>query len=506
MSSNRGRRYDSEPKLNIKKVISVIVAFFVIIMFFVGIKQLFKDKADTKTKTFATGYYTIYENGKWGVIDTKQNIIINPSYDEMIIVPDNTKPLFIATVNTNYETGAFETKVLNEKGEERFTDYNKVEVIYNQDKSNNLWFEKNMLKVQKDGKYGLINLEGKEILPTEYNEIRVIPGTKNVVLTIKDSKQGIVDNTGRVLVENKYASISSISDKYEDGFIVKADNGKFGVVNSNGELVVETKYDEIKNASGNKMYVVKEGNTWKIIDEDKKEYLSGAFEDVKEINLGNVVIKKGGKYGITATDGSKKIDTIYDDLKFIFTDTYIAKKGDKYGIVDINNVEKLAFEYISINYETEADFIRAAKDNTQTELLDRNFNVKAQGIVSEINTEKNYIRIRAGEDYKYYNFKLEEVNNTDILSTNTIFLSKNNGKYGYVNKNGIVVVDYIYDDATEQNKYGYAAVKKDGKWGCIDQQGKVIVEPTYTLENNLVIDFIGAWHLAEDINANYYTK
>ena len=44
-----------------------------------------------------------------------------------------------------------------------------------------------------------------------------------------------------------------------------------------------------------------------------------------------------------------------------------------------------------------------------------------------------------------------------------LFLSKKDGKYGYVDKKGNVVVDYIYDDATEQNKYGYAGVKKDGK-------------------------------------------
>ena len=49
-------------------------------------------------------------------------------------------------------------------------------------------------------------------------------------------------------------------------------------------------------------------------------------------------------------------------------------------------------------------------------------------------------------------------------------------------------------------------MKKDGKWGSIDQKGEIIVEPKYTLENNIVIDFIGTYYLAEDINANYYTK
>lgn len=506
MSRSRGKRYDDEPKLNIKKVVSVIIALLVVVMFVIGIKELLKEKDDVKQKTFITAYYTIYENGKWGVIDTKQNVIIKPSYDEMIIIPDNSKPIFICTLNTNYEQGTFETKVLDNNNKELYTNYDKVEALYNQDKSNNLWYEKNILKVQKDGKYGLINLEGKELASPIYDEIKIIPETKNVVLTVKEGKQGIIDNIGNVIIENQYIQIEPITNKYENGFIVKAENEKYAVVNSKGKLVTESKYDEIKKVYGNSMYVVKEGSTWKIVNEEGNTYLENAFEDIKQINTNNVIAKKNGKYGIVLITGETKIDYLYDDLKFIFTDTYIAKKGDKYGIININNEEKLSFNYTYISYEEEADFIRAQKENSQTELLDREFNVKAEGIVSEINNDKNYIRVRIGEEYKYYNFKLEEKKNTEILSSNTIFLSKKDGKYGYVNNKGIVVVDYIYDDATEQNKYGYASVKKDGKWGAIDQKGKVIVEPKYELENNLVIDFIGEYHLAEDINANYYTK
>lgn len=503
---SRGKRYDTEPKLNIKKVIAVIIAILVIIMFVVGIKELLSDKKNTKEKTFPIGYYTIYENGKWGVIDTNQKIIIEPTYEDMIVIPNNTKPIFICTINSNYETNTFETKALDNKNKELYTNYDKVEVIYNNDKSNNLWYENNILKVQKDGKYGLINLEGKELLACNYEEIKPIEGTKNALITVKDGKQGIVNNLGNIIINNEYTQITSLTNKSEDGFIVKAEKGKYGVINYDTKVALENKYDEIKNIYGNNSYVVKEADKWKIVD-GENSYLEDEFEDIKEINLNNVVAKKNGKYGIVLmTTKEVKVDYIYDDLQFIFTDTYIAKKDNKYGIITINNEEKLPFNYSNIKYIEEADFITAQKEDSQSELIDRTFNVKAQGIVSEINTEKNYIRLRTLENYKYYNFKLEEKESTEILSTNTLFLSKKDGKYGYINNKGIVIVDYIYDDATEQNKYGYVSVKKDGKWGALDQTGKVIVEPKYTLENNLVIDFIGSYHLAEDINANYYTK
>ena len=330
MSRNKGKRYDSEPKLNMKKVIAVIIAVLVVIMFVVGIKELLKQKDNVIEKKFTTGYYAIYENEKWGVIDTNQKVIIEPTYEEMIIIPDNSKPIFICTTNVDYTNGTFETKVFNENNNQIYTDYEKVEAIYNNDKSNNLWYESNVLKVQKDGKYGLINYDGKLILACEYDEIKTIPGTKNILLTVKDGQQGLVDNIGNIIIQNVYTEITTLTDKYQNGFIAKIQTGKYGIISYNGATILETKYDEIKNIYGNNNYVVKENGVWKIVNEDGTTYLENAFDDVKQINANNVIIKKNGKYGITALDGTEKISTEYDDLTFAFTDTYIAKKSYKY--------------------------------------------------------------------------------------------------------------------------------------------------------------------------------
>ena len=66
-------------------------------------------------------------------------------------------------------------------------------------------------------------------------------------------------------------------------------------------------------------------------------------------------------------------------------------------------------------------------------------------------------------------------------------------------------MDCIYDDAKEQNEYGYAAVKKNGKWGAINSNGDIVCEINYNLDENLLIDFIGKYHLAKDINLLAYT-
>ena len=42
--------------------------------------------------------------------------------------------------------------------------------------------------------------------------------------------------------------------------------------------------------------------------------------------------------------------------------------------------------------------------------------------------DNGYIRVRQGNDYKYYNFKFEEKTNKEALATNTLFLIKENWK------------------------------------------------------------------------------
>lgn len=87
--------------------------------------------------------------------------------------------------------------------------------------------------------------------------------------------------------------------------------------------------------------------------------------------------------------------------------------------------------------------------------------------------------MREGEEYKYYNFKFEEKNSSEMLKSNTLFLSKKDGKYGYVDKSGNVVIDYIYDDGTEQNAYGYSRSQKRRSMGHYRQHRKTCVRTKY---------------------------
>ena len=501
----QGKRYENGNKINLKKVFGLIIAILVIIMCITSFQKILNSSnAKVTEKDAVLGYFPVFTDNKWGVIDTNGDTVINPIYSEMIIIPDNKRDIFICTYDMDIEKDTYKIKVLNKNNQEIFTNYDKIELLDNYDKNNNIWYEKNILKVQKEGLYGIINYDGKELLKCEYEKIETLKTVSNSIIIQKDGKLGLCNGLGEILIKPEYRKIIPLGDSGKQGYAVANEETKYGIINKNNKLIIEPQYNEVKQVSNDNYYVVRDDKL-KIIDKENQVIMEDGFDEVVSINNKNFLIKNNGNYNILNLEKENILKNNYEYLEHIFEDYYIAKKDNKFGVIDLGENNKIDFKYTSISYRSDANFIQAENENYETELYDSDFNYKLSGIITDVNTENGYIRVRVGNEYKYYNFKFEEKQNYEILVGKTLYLSKKDGKYGYIDKNKNVVVDYIYDDAKEQNSYGYSAVKKDNLWGVIDKMGKLIVEPQYELKNNLIIDFIDKYYLGRDINLNYYT-
>lgn len=503
MFMGRGKRYENEPKLNLKKVFGVALAFIIIILLITSIVKILKkdNTADVQQKV---GYFTIYDNGKWGVIDSKGEIVIQPIFAEYIAIPNNQKDIFVCTYDINDSTGEYKTKLLNSQNQELYTQYELIEAIDNYDSKNNIWFEDNVLKVKSNGKFGMIDFEGKSLLQCQYDNITALKGVTGMLLIEKDGKVGLVNSVGQIIVDPNYTEIKILSEDYQKEYIIVDETGKYGLVSTSGTIIIEPVYDDIKYIDNSEMYAVKEGSEWSIINNLNNKVTTKSFDEIEHIKGENIIAKDGEKYGIFAKDGTQKIEPQYDELKFAFSIYYIAKKDGKFGIINLNNEAIIPFEYESINYLSSGGIIIADKSATETVIFDNNLAQKLSGIISEINVDNGYMKIHENGKTKYYNFKFEEKQNIDLLTTNTLLLSEKDGKFGYVDKQGNIVVEHKYDDAKEQNAYGYAAVKKDGVWGSINANGQEILSPSINLDSTIYTDFIGAWHL--DDTGLYFVK
>ena len=106
--------------------------------------------------------------------------------------------------------------------------------------------------------------------------------------------------------------------------------------------------------------------------------------------------------------------------------------------------------------------------------------------------ENDYIKVYNETDTVYLSKEEKLVENTEVYKQNKLFAKKQNGKWGFVDENGNVKVNAIYDKVTDFNSFGYAGIKQNGKWGAIDQNGNIVVEPTYDLKSEP--DFLGKYY------------
>ena len=473
-------------------------------------------------------YNTINIEGRYGVIDGKGNIVIDPNYD-VIQIPNPSKPVFICMSNYNTETKEYETKVLNDKKEQIITGYQSVQAIPTETTADGIPFEKSILKYKKNGKYGLINLEGKEITKPIYEEIIAITYKEGMLQVKQNGKVGIINMNGKEVVKPEYDTIIvdnyyNVDTKYQKtGFIVSKteENGyRYGYINYKGDLVLNTEYTEIERvteiADDDNIYIIAYKDGQAGILKNNKKILNFEYEDITyNANNDMFVVQRNGKYGVVDREGNIKIDTKYTNLTFggIYinveengenkvidlsgnqvNDGYIYRMPTKDGNHSIVYGEDEIYKIIDNSGNVIVD-----KNYTYIEELDNNYYIvasyKNNGIIDL--TGKSVVDLKYNSIFKLDNTELLQAN---ISDTNTISLiDKNMNVIVSMDEAGIQVEDnYVRVYSETENKYfDYSGkeltaqevfpnnklfAKKIGDtWGFVDNNGNVKVQNEYDM-------------------------
>jgi hypothetical protein len=95
--------------------------------------------------------------------------------------------------------------------------------------------------VKKAGKHGIIDLNGKEIVPFKYDFISEFHDGVFIVKSLVNGKplSGIIDVSGKEILP--LSDIKII--KFSEGLAAFEKQGKVGFINTKGETVITAKYD-----------------------------------------------------------------------------------------------------------------------------------------------------------------------------------------------------------------------------------------------------------------------
>ena len=125
-----------------KNVVIIVILLAIIIgisVFFImqNSKVAGRDYNIEKVENF--NYFVVQDGDNYGVMDKEAKIVIVPKYQN-IVIPNPSKPIFICTPSDS------KSKVLNEKNEELFTNYEEVGSIKLKNLASSLVYEKSVLK------------------------------------------------------------------------------------------------------------------------------------------------------------------------------------------------------------------------------------------------------------------------------------------------------------------------------------------------------------------------
>ena len=577
-------------KKNIVMIVIVLLIIIAIAGWFIY-RQIEKNGREYEIEKINVqdyAYSILRQEGKYGVINNSGDVVINPTYTN-VIIPNPQKAVFICYDENNT------TKVLNQNNEQIFSEYAQLQPIRLKNIASDLMYEKNLLTYKQDDKIGLINLEGEVIANPIYETIEGLPYKEGELLVKLDGKYGVINNKGNNLVEPEYDQITVdnytteeegykragyiVSNTTEDGYrygyididgnvllepeyteisritnikddnniyLIVAQNGQYGLVKNqepiikneyqsisynsesntltlektkrygvatlDGEVIIPTEFVQIDSTGiyiyatdvdGNVTAYKEDGNPAEI---DSNVYILNTENENYQIKIDNT---QGSSYSILNQAGEQITKQNYSYINYLYDSYFIVSvTGGKVGVINDKEEPVIEIQYDSIEKVEGTDYILTRlSQNSSTQLYDKNFKQLCEMTNAIVKKEDNYIKIYNDTETKYFDLEGNEKQNTDIFPDNQIYAKSKDEKWGFVDKSGNVVVDYIYDKVTDLDSYGYAGIKLDGKWGVVDANGKVILEPTYTFNVQTEPQFIKDYYRVEyGYGEFYYTK
>lgn len=446
------------------------------------------------------------ENEKYGLINLEGKKITKAIYDEI--------------EGLSYKEGALLVKQENKYGIINIT--GKTEVSCDYDKIKVDAYHTNGLGYKYAGyivsntteqgyRYGYIDYKGKKLLPTEYNEISRITDIEdkdNVYLIVaKNGRYGLINND-KELIKSDYQSISY---NQTNKLLTIEKSKKYGIATLDGKIILPEEYDEI-DIKGIYIYAKKVDNITVYdskgtkVDIDKNVIILDTENENYKIKINT---QDGTKYGVIEKNGKEIIEEKYSNIEYLGGDYFrVGNENSKLGVIDNKGIEKIAIENDSVQKIEETNIILATIIETgTTALYDSNMAKICELKKAEVEVTENYVKISNNEETKYFDKNGKELKATEIYSQNNIFAQKENGKWGFANKENKMVVEAKYDEVTEINEFGFASVKKDGLWGVVNSNGEEILKPTYKFQEGVEPTFISKYYRVQyQYGECYYTN
>ena len=479
--------------------------------------------------------YPIFRKNKWGFINHNGEIVINPKF---YLVRKQTNKIW--TVKTNDGWGYINDNgklISNEYFEECHEFHKGIAAV----KKNGLWgfinedgtwfIEPRFSDVGTGfiGQYaivsvnklkGLINRQKEYIIKPSVNSITLI--SDSIVNIGRNKNIGVINNLGDTIIPARYFEIEYFGLGL---FRCQNEKGYFICDTSFSNYLNKKAYEEINWIDEFNIFIARRnGNRYIFKNPNHILFSDSLFFNIQKMYGSKYLrIRRCSKNGCLYGAFSKNIELVipieYEEISPLDDGMLGVKKNNKFGVVDsVNNV------IVPIEFDERLYFIEGVSKtrkngilgyiNSKGEIINKNeyykqlakirpYNIKSDGKSEYAVTKTGKILFknwgfrslvyfdqgifRALSKYRYYglikpngkiiqNFNQKNV----ILISEGMFAFHRNGKWGYKDLTGKIIIHPKFNEAKPFNKNGLAIVSVNNKWGLVNRIGQYVAYPKYS--------------------------
>lgn len=378
--------------------------------------------------SFAKQLYPFPENGKWGYIDAKGNMVLPARYESAGFFSDGLAKISVINERNEYLYG-----FINEAGKEIIPP--KFVAVSD--------FIGGVARIKIKDKYALLLPDGTISTKADFDYI--YPATNNVSIFQKNSKYGYIDNSGKIISE----AIFDRAFNFFDGMALvgRKDRSKFyyGFMNTNGQIIVPLEYQGARSFSDG-IGALFNGKNWYYIDKQGKSIFERSFNAIGSFYEGVARVQINNEWGYINKAGELIIPPIYKIADDFHKGFAIVGDGAYYGYINKENQQISPFIFTRAT-RFDGKLARVAKGN-------QNGFMNAQGrynLTDKISSIGSFFsdraRMRVGRYYGYYDnnakvaIKPKYLYTSDFKDELAVTVSAIPGGYetAYINLYGTVI-------------------------------------------------------------------
>ncbi len=250
------------------------------------------------------GLFKVSQNGKYGYINVKGEVIIPIQYDQ---ISDFYQGIASA------QKGYLNTLLCYNKHTQKIKQIN----IKNIDSIGTAFYQ-NLLWYAQGRKYGLLDTAGNIITPAKFFQIRPFCQDRAAA---KLNLWGFINTNGKIVIPPNYEEVTDFSEGKAGVF-----NGLYWTfIDTRGRQLGKKKYEAVKNFYEGHC-PVKRKDVWFLIDTSYKRTFKHYFEDIKNVSQNLAPARLMNKWGLIDLKGRWVLQANFEDIEPFSEGIAIAKK------------------------------------------------------------------------------------------------------------------------------------------------------------------------------------